>query len=127
MDWRSDDGLVLPEPLIFLKLDVEGAEQDVLEGAADLILKQKPIIYFECELRHLERSGRSWEPIWEFLTTRGYGIWAESEGKFIQCSMIQPRESNYFAIHDPSGLHIGNVISDAEFINVLGVSQSPIK
>ena len=98
-----------------------------MEGAANLLMKQRPIIYFECEMRHLERSGRSWEMIWKILIASGYAIWAESDGRFIQCSMIQPLGSNYLAVHEPPGSSLRSVVSVAEFISMLGTSEWPMK
>ena len=36
----------------FLKVDVEGMEQDVLEGAKDLIARCKPVLYVENDIPH---------------------------------------------------------------------------
>lgn len=45
---RLDDVLEGGRPIGFLKVDVEGAEVEVFNGAADLILRDRPIILFEC-------------------------------------------------------------------------------
>jgi FkbM family methyltransferase len=37
-----------------LKVDVEGHERDVLRGARELILRERPLMYIEIEQRHLD-------------------------------------------------------------------------
>jgi len=43
-----DEVLPLDEKINFIKIDVEGGEFDVLKGAKNLLIKNKPIILFEC-------------------------------------------------------------------------------
>ncbi|AZT84508.1 FkbM family methyltransferase [Marinobacter sp. NP-4(2019)] len=45
---RLDD-LELDGPVAALKIDVEGMEQDVLEGAKKLLTRDKPLLYIECQ------------------------------------------------------------------------------
>ena len=45
----------------FIKVDVEGHEKEVIEGAKNLIIKSKPILLIEIEEKH---SGR---PIYETI------------------------------------------------------------
>jgi FkbM family methyltransferase len=58
---RLDD-LELVEPVAMIKVDVEGMEIDVIEGALEILEKYKPVLYVEAitassyeELRHLLR------------------------------------------------------------------------
>ncbi len=54
------DTLTLPRPVAFIKMDVEGAELLVLEGAAGLIARDRPVFLSELHREQLERvSGRS--------------------------------------------------------------------
>ncbi|UYG06035.1 FkbM family methyltransferase [Halomonas sp. M4R1S46] len=45
---RLDD-LEFDEPVTAIKVDVEGMELDVLEGAKDLIARDSPLLYIECQ------------------------------------------------------------------------------
>jgi len=54
------DTLTLPRPVAFIKMDVEGAELLVLEGAAGLIARDRPVFLSELHREQLARvSGRS--------------------------------------------------------------------
>jgi FkbM family methyltransferase len=54
------DDLPLPRPIAFIKMDVEGAEPLVLEGAAGLIAADRPVILSELHADQLARvSGRT--------------------------------------------------------------------
>ncbi len=52
-----------------LKIDVEGMELDVLEGAAELIVSRRPLIYVEAQ--HPDRSPE----LLSFLDEAGYKMW----------------------------------------------------
>jgi FkbM family methyltransferase len=43
-----DEIISLDEKIDFIKIDVEGAEFGVLKGAKNLLIKNKPVILFEC-------------------------------------------------------------------------------
>lgn len=58
--------VTLTEPCDFLKLDVEGMEMEVLEGARSI---GTPIIYAEAD--HASKA----EPLLRWLTARGYRTW----------------------------------------------------
>lgn len=54
------DDLRLPRPIAFIKMDVEGAEPLVLEGAARLVADDRPVILSELHADQLARvSGRT--------------------------------------------------------------------
>jgi FkbM family methyltransferase len=54
------DDLLLPRPIAFIKMDVEGAEPLALEGAAQLIAADRPVILSELHADQLARvSGRT--------------------------------------------------------------------
>jgi FkbM family methyltransferase len=57
----------------FIKIDVEGFEIDVLQGAMRLIKRHKPAIYIEIEQRR--HQGRSIEDIFEMIAGLGYTGW----------------------------------------------------
>ena len=91
-------GEVVADRPLFLKIDVEGAELSVLEGARELLAHVRPALYFECEAPHLERAGRSPDALWEFLTDAGYRIFREDGETFRHAESVHKGISNYFAI-----------------------------
>lgn len=55
-------------PPKLLKIDVEGAEYDVLQGAGDLLQRHRPSIMVSVHSEHLRQQCRSW------LAARGYAF-----------------------------------------------------
>jgi FkbM family methyltransferase len=68
-----DDYLGSDRRVRVLKVDVEGHEQAVFEGARRLLTEQSPLLVFECEQRHLDH-GSVYDTI-EYLSGLGYGGW----------------------------------------------------
>ena len=56
-------------PIHFMKIDVEGAELQVLRGAIQTILKYKPVIVFEHGLGAADHYGTKPEDIYDFLVS----------------------------------------------------------
>jgi FkbM family methyltransferase len=65
---RLDDSPASEVPVAFLKIDVEGAEQQVLEGARDTLLHNRPTIVFEHTFAASNAYGTSPEDIYTFLS-----------------------------------------------------------
>jgi FkbM family methyltransferase len=66
------DSLSFDEPVRLLKIDVEGMEFDVLEGAAALIQKDRPLLYIECRDERSLRNLSRWSAVnnytwWEYF------------------------------------------------------------
>lgn len=57
----------------FMKIDVEGAELEVLRGAANLLGMSHPAVYLEAEPQWLGRFGHSVSDVFEEMSGRGYG------------------------------------------------------
>ncbi|MBI2058296.1 MAG: FkbM family methyltransferase [Nitrospirae bacterium] len=55
--------------LDFIKIDVDGGEADVLEGAAQVLSRFRPRLYIE-----VSRYRNNLERVWDALTGLGYGI-----------------------------------------------------
>ncbi len=67
---RLDDEVRGRGRLAFLKVDVEGHELSVFQGAAETIRRDQPAVLFECEARHLTRSTMT--EVFEYLARFGY-------------------------------------------------------
>lgn len=63
----------LPAP-DFIKIDVEGFEYQVLQGARALIERARPSLFMELHGASHEERAETWKQIYEFLTARGYHI-----------------------------------------------------
>lgn len=74
-----------------LKIDAEGAEKGVFEGAKRILKQQSPLLIFECENRHLE-SGSVLD-VFEYLKGLGY------TGEFICNKTVRPLNEFNPAIH----------------------------
>lgn len=68
------------EKIKLIKIDVEGAELDVLEGAIKTIKKNMPIIICEIEQRHHENSINA---VFEYLFELGYEGYFIRKGNFV--------------------------------------------
>lgn len=67
---------IIPENLniSFIKIDVEGAELQVLRGAESLIKRCKPIIFFECAKIHHTHYSTTPEEVFDFFKKCGLGV-----------------------------------------------------
>lgn len=57
-----------------MKIDVEGAEMDVLLGAIESIRRNRPHVVMEINLNHLQRAGRKVQEVIDFWFPLGYEI-----------------------------------------------------
>lgn len=70
--WRSVPSEERPPGVSLLKIDVEGMEWDVLQGADHLLNEHRPMLYMEVHRRHLRRRGLELEALETGLRERGY-------------------------------------------------------
>jgi FkbM family methyltransferase len=73
------DGLCEPaglDRLDFIKIDVEGAELGVLQGAEQVIAKFRPALLVEIEARHTARYDYGPQDVADWLARRGYTMYA---------------------------------------------------
>ncbi|MEQ8406322.1 MAG: FkbM family methyltransferase [Oceanicaulis sp.] len=76
---RLDD--LEPPPTGFMKIDVEGHERAVLDGARGLIARDKPVMIVEIEERH---TGRDLDGELDFVEGLGYRTLALKDGRLIE-------------------------------------------
>ncbi|HEX2202622.1 MAG TPA: FkbM family methyltransferase [Longimicrobium sp.] len=57
-----------------VKVDVEGAEAEVLRGAAGLLRRRRPLLFLEFHLDELERRGERPEAMLDVLRAYGYSV-----------------------------------------------------
>ncbi|MGQ2186040.1 FkbM family methyltransferase [Bradyrhizobium barranii] len=86
-----DEYFLESERVSVLKIDVEGAEAGVFEGAARLLERDRPLLVFECEARHLA-SGQIGD-VFKKLEKIGY------HGTFVERGRIRPVSQFQEQIH----------------------------
>ncbi len=57
-----------------VKIDVEGAEMEVLQGAEGFIARTRPVMFIECIDEYLRRFGSSSAALFDFLHDRRYQL-----------------------------------------------------
>lgn len=84
----------------FLKLDVEGAEMEVLKGATEFLSrKPRPILMCELADNRTEPWGYLSLEIYEFLAARGFRWFSVMrEGRLCACEKKQNFHENLFAV-----------------------------
>ena len=78
----------------FIKVDVEGAELQVLEGGRDVIETHRPSMLVEIEARHTARYGHSPEDVAGWLLQRGYTMHTWRHG-WREARRVEPSTRNY--------------------------------
>jgi FkbM family methyltransferase len=80
--------------LDFIKIDVEGAELQILHGGQHTITTSQPVILAEIEARHTARYHSSPDTITTWLTSRGYTMHTWHHG-WHPARHIDPATRNY--------------------------------
>jgi FkbM family methyltransferase len=78
----------------FVKVDVEGAELQVLEGGRDVIEAHRPTMLIEIEARHTARYGHAPEDVSGWLLKRGYAMYTWRHG-WREADRVEPGTRNY--------------------------------
>ena len=90
-------------PVSFIKIDVEGFEPYVLEGAYRTIEKHTPALYIEVTEQWFKQLNRSQKDIFGELAARGYALYAEEKHglKPIDADLVYSnRQFNMLAFHE---------------------------
>jgi FkbM family methyltransferase len=87
------------EPVSVLKVDVEGAEPGVFAGARRILANRRPLLFFECENRHL--NGGSVRDVFTHLKSIGYDGHFVASGRLLPVSLFdeaihQRRDGEWF-------------------------------
>lgn len=88
---QNDNRLV-----VFIKIDVENFEYNVLRGAEKLIARDKPAIYLEIS----GKSGPARTEITELLQMMGYSIFFEKDRKYVPYIESHDSTMDVFALHN---------------------------
>jgi FkbM family methyltransferase len=72
---------LIPAPVSFLKIDVEGAELDVLDGARETIQRSQPLILCELIEKFQQRFGHSGQDIINFFDEYHYKAYEVRENE----------------------------------------------
>jgi FkbM family methyltransferase len=72
----------------FIKIDVEGHELAVLQGARELLARYHPVLLVECEQRHAGAKGRM--EVFSLLASAGYKGWFFLQKKKLPLSHFDP-------------------------------------
>lgn len=109
---RLDDYFkTLGDAKAFIKVDVEGFELPVLEGARALLSRSRPTIMMEMvDSRSSERSSPA--HVWDFLVSMGYGWYGPGGpgGPLVPLSQNIGEARNLFAIHADEVERVGGLL-----------------
>jgi FkbM family methyltransferase len=99
---RRLDGLVPADAVItFIKIDVEGAELQVLRGAKALLTRCRPIVLFECGKVHHTFYATTPEQVHQFLAECGLGVFLmDQTGPLTAQKFAQIYETSYQSGYD---------------------------
>ncbi|KAA0680654.1 FkbM family methyltransferase [Roseomonas genomospecies 6] len=86
-----------------IKMDVEGAEPMVVEGARRSLERWHPTILFEVNSAILHRRGERTDGCWERLEAMGYRFWRLQQGRLAPIAEVPSDFCNVVAMHEAAG------------------------
>lgn len=79
------------EKIDFLKLDVEGAEEEVLRGASSVLIQSKPKVLFEMGSRNSSNIAGDPQGAWNYLQQFGYNFFKiQNNGELLKLNSAPP-------------------------------------
>ena len=137
---KLDDIFDTNKNLDFLKIDTQGSEYSVLQGAKNTILKHKPIIYCECWLDSVYEDAPLADKIMDFMFELNYRVAALQVGADWDTQNAQkipgrkiPVGIDFIFVPDPSHLKenenndIRSIIAKCAILECLGLFQLAIE
>lgn len=104
------------EQIDFLKIDVEGFEEEVLKGAKDMLSHGKVrLVLFEHRAAILSSVGKHGKDIFTPLLDNGYTVFTLDGKKLTSQELDNPPDADFLAAMNPD-----------EFIHKLGESSAPV-
>lgn len=94
----------IPGRLAAMKIDVEGAEALVLQGAQRTIAQFRPLIIFEVNPDAARQLGSEPDAAWSLLETWNYRFFTLAEGGTLQPLAAPPPGGNVIALPNPEGV-----------------------
>lgn len=85
----------------FMKVDVEGAEPKVIEGAAKVIDRHHPALLLEIEDRHLAKYETTADALTTRLRDAGYSMRWWRDGAWAPVDKVTDERRNYLFVVDP--------------------------
>lgn len=86
----------------FMKVDVEGAEPKVIEGAAKVIDRHHPALLLEIEDRHLAKYDTTADALTTHLRDAGYTMHWWQNGTWTPVTKVTDERRNYLFMADPA-------------------------
>jgi len=84
----------------FIKIDTEGHELPVLKGAKETILRNNPILYFECYHKIMDLQDYNQKDIYDYITGLDYNI-----TNIVTKNVLSYEEFNEQTFSDKTTLH----------------------
>jgi len=76
----------------FIKLDAQGYEKFIMQGAENTIKKYMPTIFIEIEEHHLQKFGVTTDEIYELISSFGYQIYKiQNDWPYDHICSVDPR------------------------------------
>jgi len=100
-DWAKDTGLQKPD---LIKIDVEGAELNVLTGMQQLLQRHQPIIFIEMIEQQLKQYGHSAAEVYQLLNGFGYQPYFVLAPNQLQ--LVEGFKESYNLVFLPAGCRV---------------------
>lgn len=97
---RLDSVISAGLPVAFIKIDAEGAEFEVLQGAQELLRRCRRIVYIECGKLHHTHNQTTPRPVLDLFAACGMGVFLLDRTRLSQEALEQVHEASYRSGYD---------------------------